>query len=186
VMIYLSYFTIVTVLYTVPFHAIRDVYISIRHFGTRTMDFIRYKKAVKNMNDKYSDATFEELRDMNDKTCIICRDELVFRGTPPANENNEGQQPPPPANDGLNDTPKKLPCGHIFHSHCLRSWLERQQTCPTWFVISLMMCNLSLIVSLVDDQFWSCDLPRRTQPHSQHNEVDPIRRLSIKQLRTTA
>jgi len=27
--------------------------------------------------------------------------------------------------------PKKLICGHIFHFHCLRSWLERQQTCPT-------------------------------------------------------
>lgn len=26
---------------------------------------------------------------------------------------------------------KKLPCGHLFHVHCLRSWLERQQTCPT-------------------------------------------------------
>lgn len=26
---------------------------------------------------------------------------------------------------------KKLPCGHIFHSACLRSWFQRQQTCPT-------------------------------------------------------
>lgn len=26
---------------------------------------------------------------------------------------------------------KKLPCGHIFHSTCLRSWFQRQQTCPT-------------------------------------------------------
>lgn len=26
---------------------------------------------------------------------------------------------------------KKLPCGHLFHVHCLRSWLERQHTCPT-------------------------------------------------------
>ena len=26
---------------------------------------------------------------------------------------------------------KKLRCGHIFHVHCLRSWLERQNTCPT-------------------------------------------------------
>ena len=26
---------------------------------------------------------------------------------------------------------KKLPCGHIFHLVCLRSWLQRQQTCPT-------------------------------------------------------
>ena len=28
-------------------------------------------------------------------------------------------------------TAKKLPCGHIFHLECLRSWLLRQQTCPT-------------------------------------------------------
>lgn len=27
--------------------------------------------------------------------------------------------------------PKKLPCGHILHFGCLRSWLERQQVCPT-------------------------------------------------------
>lgn len=27
--------------------------------------------------------------------------------------------------------PKKLPCGHILHFSCLRSWLERQQVCPT-------------------------------------------------------
>lgn len=26
---------------------------------------------------------------------------------------------------------KKLPCGHIFHAACLRSWFQRQQTCPT-------------------------------------------------------
>lgn len=26
---------------------------------------------------------------------------------------------------------KKLPCGHIFHTPCLRSWFQRQQTCPT-------------------------------------------------------
>ncbi|KAJ3414705.1 E3 ubiquitin-protein ligase synoviolin [Chytridiales sp. JEL 0842] len=47
-----------------------------------------------------------------------------------------GNRPNPPAgnvnnNNGRNTTPKKLPCGHIFHFNCLRSWLERQQTCPT-------------------------------------------------------
>ena len=26
---------------------------------------------------------------------------------------------------------KKLPCNHIFHTSCLRSWFQRQQTCPT-------------------------------------------------------
>lgn len=26
---------------------------------------------------------------------------------------------------------KRLACGHVFHLPCLRSWLERQDTCPT-------------------------------------------------------
>ena len=26
---------------------------------------------------------------------------------------------------------KKLPCNHIFHTSCLRSWFQRQQICPT-------------------------------------------------------
>lgn len=26
---------------------------------------------------------------------------------------------------------KKLPCNHIFHTSCLRSWFQRHQTCPT-------------------------------------------------------
>jgi hypothetical protein len=43
--------------------------------------------------------------DRGDATCIICREEM--------------------------SSAKKLPCGHFFHVHCLRSWLERQQTCPT-------------------------------------------------------
>lgn len=41
----------------------------------------------------------------SDSTCIICREEMT--------------------------TAKKLICGHLFHVHCLRSWLERQHTCPT-------------------------------------------------------
>ena len=40
-----------------------------------------------------------------DATCIICREEMTAA--------------------------KKLICGHMFHVHCLRSWLERQHTCPT-------------------------------------------------------
>ena len=26
---------------------------------------------------------------------------------------------------------KQLHCGHIYHTHCLRAWLQQQQTCPT-------------------------------------------------------
>lgn len=31
---------------------------------------------------------------------------------------------------------RKLPCGHLFHNSCLRSWLEQDTSCPT--------CRLSL------------------------------------------
>lgn len=43
-----------------------------------------------------------------DNTCIICREEM----TPVSGA-------------------KKLPCNHIFHANCLRSWFQRQQSCPT-------------------------------------------------------
>ncbi|PSS32263.1 ERAD-associated E3 ubiquitin-protein like [Actinidia chinensis var. chinensis] len=52
------------------------------------------------MNDRFPDATPEELN----ATCIICREEMT--------------------------TAKRLSCGHLFHVQCLRSWLERQHTCP--------------------------------------------------------
>eukprot|EP00966_Prymnesium_polylepis_P070452 1637235-Prymnesium_polylepis.2 len=56
------------------------------------------------MHERFPDATEEEL-ERTDRICIICREHLT--------------------------TAKKLACGHMFHFHCLRSWLERQQTCPT-------------------------------------------------------
>ncbi len=43
----------------------------------------------------------------------------------------QGTAPASAAAAVTNVTPKKLSCGHIFHFRCLRSWLERQQSCPT-------------------------------------------------------
>ena len=56
-------------------------------------------------SNSYPDATPEELQ-QGDNVCIICREEMTT---------------------GC----KKLPCNHIFHTSCLRSWFQRQQTCPT-------------------------------------------------------
>lgn len=57
------------------------------------------------MNNLYPDVTQEELAN-TDNVCIICREEMTGGA-------------------------KKLPCNHIFHVSCLRSWFQRQQTCPT-------------------------------------------------------
>lgn len=87
-----------------------------RDFLKRLNALLRYRRAIQEMN-KYADATVQDLAQEN--TCIICREEMRFWD--------------PTENIGVVDRirPKKLPCGHILHLGCLRSWLERQQVCPT-------------------------------------------------------
>lgn len=93
---------------------IRELYHTLSNFTVKIRDLIQYRIAIQNLKSKYPNATVEEL-EQTDKVCIICREEMVF-----------------PQEEGvLRNTPKKLGCGHIFHFKCLKSWLERQQSCPT-------------------------------------------------------
>jgi len=124
---YLAFFSIILTYYGLPLHIIRDVYITLRSFGKKLMSFIRYRQATAHMNERYPDATVEELDATGDRTCIICREQMVHV--------SEG---------GSERTrPKKLRCGHILHFHCLRSWLERQQSCPTWYIPSESLCLIN-------------------------------------------
>ena len=102
-LVYLAFFVLICTYYGLPLHIMRDLYLTIRSFRSRVSDFVRYRRVTHNMQERFPDATEEEL-DRTDRICIICREHM--------------------------DTGKKLACGHIFHFHCLRSWLERQQTCP--------------------------------------------------------
>lgn len=92
----------------------RDLFMTARSFVKRLGALMRYRKALQDMN-KYPDATQEELS--REDTCIICREDMR-----PWN---------PDAGAIERSRPKKLPCGHILHFGCLKSWLERQQVCPT-------------------------------------------------------
>lgn len=144
--IYTAFFVLVLTFYGLPLNIVRDVYITARSLFMKFRDLLRYRTATRNMDQRYPNATPEELSAMSDRTCIICREEMVLPNSPPrtetgAGEGNEAQtQPPAPVvqREGPNTTPKKLPCGHVFHFNCLRSWLERQQNCPTWFVLILI------------------------------------------------
>ncbi|KAJ6817626.1 ERAD-associated E3 ubiquitin-protein ligase HRD1B-like [Iris pallida] len=102
--LYIVFFMVIFVHYGVPLHLIRELYETFRSFRNRIADYIRYRKVTSNMDERFPDATPEEIN-AGDETCIICREEMI--------------------------TAKKLLCGHLFHVHCLRSWLERQNTCPT-------------------------------------------------------
>ncbi|CAL4927592.1 unnamed protein product [Urochloa decumbens] len=102
--LYMLFFIAIFLNYGVPLHLIRELYETFRNFRIRIADYVRYRKITSNMNERFPDASAEELN-ASDATCIICREEMT--------------------------TAKKLLCGHLFHVHCLRSWLERQHTCPT-------------------------------------------------------
>lgn len=129
VILYTCFTAIMIKIHTFPLFAIRPMYLTMRQFKKAVTDIVLSRRAIRNMNTLYPDATAEELAS-GDNTCIICREEM---------------QAPQPGADaaarqnatGVN---KKLPCGHIFHASCLRSWFQRQQTCPT--------CRLDVLISV--------------------------------------
>ncbi|XP_042894198.1 E3 ubiquitin-protein ligase synoviolin A-like isoform X2 [Penaeus japonicus] len=105
VVLYAVFMIIMIRIHTFPLFIIRPMYLTMRSFKRALNDVILSRRAIRNMNTLYPDATPEELRAV-DNVCIICREEMLTGA-------------------------KKLPCGHIFHASCLRSWFQRQQTCPT-------------------------------------------------------
>ncbi|BGP48272.1 E3 ubiquitin-protein ligase hrd1 [Rhodotorula kratochvilovae] len=139
---YLVFFGLILTFYGLPLNILRDVYITLRSFILKVRDLRRYRQATRNMDELYPNASREEMDAMTDRTCIICREDMEYRPAPGeavageggAEQPAPGEAPAPPQQQqrvGPNDTPKKLPCSHVFHFHCLRSWLERQQSCPT-------------------------------------------------------
>ncbi len=143
--LYLTFFSVLCMFYGMPIHIIRDVAITVRSFYKRISDFIRYRQATKDMKTRYPDATAEEIQ--REDVCIICREVMhasrqFHEVTGPRNNQSrpEVNDHVGSRNNNINSAtiagderlrPKKLPCGHILHCACLRSWLERQQICPT-------------------------------------------------------
>ncbi|XP_015171293.1 PREDICTED: E3 ubiquitin-protein ligase synoviolin A isoform X1 [Polistes dominula] len=105
VALYVAFVSLMIKLFTLPLFALRPMYYTMRDFKKAFHDIVMSRRAIRNMNTLYPDATPEELA-AADNVCIICREEMVSAS-------------------------KKLPCNHIFHTACLRSWFQRQQTCPT-------------------------------------------------------
>lgn len=118
VVLYVLFMAIMIKIHTFPLFAIRPMYLSLRAFKKAVNDVIMSRRAIRNMNTLYPDATAEELATV-DNVCIICREEM----------------------SGSSGSSKKLPCNHIFHASCLRSWFQRQQTCPTCRMDVLRVTN---------------------------------------------
>ncbi|KAJ2483237.1 hypothetical protein EV174_003002 [Coemansia sp. RSA 2320] len=70
----------------------------------KTRKLLAFRNAVESMKCRFPDATKEDIIRFNDR-CSICREVLI--------------------------SAKRLPCDHLFHRSCLRSWLVRHLSCPT-------------------------------------------------------
>jgi len=117
VVLYILFLAIMIKVHTFPLFVIRPMYLTIREFKKALSDVVLSRRAIRNMNTLYPDATAEDLS-ATDNVCIICREEMHLMC-------------------------KKLPCNHIFHTSCLRSWFQRQQTCPTCRMDVLRLPNIS-------------------------------------------
>ena len=80
----------------------------IRHYFSsvckKISQYLDFRKALLYMRTQYADAGEQDILLFNDD-CAICREPL--------------------------ESAKKLPCGHLFHLLCLRSWLAHHSSCPT-------------------------------------------------------
>ncbi|KAE9543535.1 hypothetical protein AGLY_002335 [Aphis glycines] len=103
---YVVFLIIMIRTYTIPLFAFRPMYHTLRNFKKVFQDLVLSRRAIHNMNTLYPDATSQDLQAI-ENVCIICREDMTAAAA------------------------KKLPCNHIFHTSCLRSWFQRHQTCPT-------------------------------------------------------
>ena len=128
---------------------------TVRSFIQRVRDLIRYREATANMQERYPTATSQDLA-ATDSTCIVCREEMI---SPDSVEDITTYNIP--------ETPKKLPCGHMFHFRCLRGWLERQQACPTWYF------SINIVANLYSDLQHQRQITQITQTMHLKRKIDP-------------
>lgn len=167
---YMAFFTILTVFYGIPIYIIRDMYLTLRSFTKRVSDYIRYQHATRDMHARYPDATAQELESNN--TCIVCREEM--RPWHAADAQARGAVDPLGHSVNERQRPKKLPCGHILHFGCLRSWLERQQTCPT--------CRRSVLATVQRPETGAAPGAQEPNNANPNNQRPPANRVRILQL----
>lgn len=122
----------------VPIQIIHDTFLTGRSFAKRVRDLLHYQRAIEYINDRCSDSTAEGVA--REHFCAICREEMsVWQQTDASREVpvqavqveerlSSKKRAIKPTRES--SRPKILPCGHTLHLGCLKSWFERQETCP--------------------------------------------------------
>lgn len=89
------------------FYVFTRIFQSTKELIENFSELNRFRKMTISLNYSMNSPTKEDLENLSDQLCIICRDEIT------------------------QDTSKKLSCGHIYHIDCLQNWMIRQYCCPT-------------------------------------------------------
>jgi E3 ubiquitin-protein ligase synoviolin len=92
-----------------PLHLLRDLYITVRTLLKTAKNVVAYRANCA-LVDRCAIPTEAEI--LRDPSCVICMEEMNGGGV-------EGTR-----------TTRRLPCGHVFHAHCLYRFVEKDRTCP--------------------------------------------------------
>eukprot|EP00466_Bigelowiella_natans_P003483 jgi/Bigna1/53710/estExt_Genewise1Plus.C_230070 len=96
----LTFFMIICSYYGLPIHLIREIWVTFYGLRDRILKYIQYRRLLRVL-DHFPRATEAELLDTR---CTICLESM---------------------DEGI-----KLPCSHVFHKHCLYTWLFNSNRCP--------------------------------------------------------
>jgi len=89
------------------YYLITKIFFTLKQIISLLGELVRVRKTYLIIDLWMKNPTDDQIENLNDKICVICRDEMTQISS------------------------KILSCGHIFHSKCLRSWLKKQYCCPT-------------------------------------------------------
>ncbi|KAH8583532.1 zinc finger protein [Cryptosporidium sp. chipmunk genotype I] len=129
----------------IPLYIMGDIFHVLKALYNKLSSFKRYRKLTKNIETRLQEATLEEIERID--TCIVCRDTLYIGS-------------------------KKIPCGHVFHLDCLKSWFIQQQTCP--------ICRAPITIQDEEPEPSSATTvedsnhPQATENHSEVNNVEDL------------
>eukprot|EP01124_Arcella_intermedia_P024607 TRINITY_DN4188_c0_g1_i1.p1 TRINITY_DN4188_c0_g1~~TRINITY_DN4188_c0_g1_i1.p1 ORF type:complete len:581 (+),score=87.91 TRINITY_DN4188_c0_g1_i1:101-1744(+) len=83
-----------------------DLHSSWKALNHKIEELKKYRKITQDIENRFSRVSQDEINRLDDKTCAICWDENTSASS------------------------RRLPCNHIFHNSCMRTWFEKETFCP--------------------------------------------------------
>lgn len=127
--------------FPIRFWCLRNIHKILSDIRRRYRRHRNYLSIVQLMESNFPMATNEDM-DKNCDDCAICWDEMKAA--------------------------RKLPCGHLFHHSCLRSWLEQDTSCPT--CRTCLKAHHDVLIDDIEDRSEGEDeFTETTRPHQRNH-----------------